>query len=515
MATFETPDYIIGNSASITSSLSSVLTQLDQALQALQPAPNSSTVLFNDTVRCYAGGGYTTEMKPSTITQNESAVGTLTYMPSFNLPAVSNQSIQIPPFNANPHQIILQSSPIPLIDTLVPTGYTLAGEIVNSYVFTGSYMVLGCESGNVYYFDGSNWSLVATFNGSIRCVYWSANQSKLYVGGKFDTSTYPAYVGGLNNVCWTQYPNTFVSIGVDTWNNYSGNGFNGAVNAITSDGNYVYFGGEFDNIFNGGLYCPHFACYDLATTQFIYDLGGYGGGGGFDNYVYSMNILNSVLVVVGQFANVNSNIGSANVNYCIGMLMFNGGNGHLVNQYNYLGNGASTLSYPITTYDAVKTDNSTYFYISSNDIFNGLNYLFQAPYYSIPSNSVIGANAYDTQQTSFNLNSGFQSVGGNSKYFLNGSEIATFPFGVYTYWNYSYSRQEFLDTGSGTIYYFGGSNTNTFTLQSGRTLISTGTTYSGGWKITPSGNGYGCSGVLLWNGNWYIPLSVYGSGIPY
>ena len=48
--TFEAPDYIIGNSATITAQLSSVLTTLDQALQALQPAPNATTVQFNDTV---------------------------------------------------------------------------------------------------------------------------------------------------------------------------------------------------------------------------------------------------------------------------------------------------------------------------------------------------------------------------------------------------------------------------------------------------------------------------------
>jgi len=50
MATFDPPDYIIGNSATITAQLSSVLTQLDQALQALEPAPNATTVQFNDTL---------------------------------------------------------------------------------------------------------------------------------------------------------------------------------------------------------------------------------------------------------------------------------------------------------------------------------------------------------------------------------------------------------------------------------------------------------------------------------
>jgi len=50
MATFEAPNYVIGNSSTITAQLSSVLTTLDQALQALQPAPNSTTVQFNDTL---------------------------------------------------------------------------------------------------------------------------------------------------------------------------------------------------------------------------------------------------------------------------------------------------------------------------------------------------------------------------------------------------------------------------------------------------------------------------------
>ncbi|NBU05618.1 MAG: hypothetical protein EBT39_04640 [Sphingobacteriia bacterium] len=50
MATFEAPNYVIGNSSSITAQLSSVLSTLDQALQALQPAPNATTVQFNNTI---------------------------------------------------------------------------------------------------------------------------------------------------------------------------------------------------------------------------------------------------------------------------------------------------------------------------------------------------------------------------------------------------------------------------------------------------------------------------------
>lgn len=59
MTTFEAPDYIIGNSATITAQLSSVLTQLDQALQALEPAPNATTVQFNSTLLLDNGAGNT------------------------------------------------------------------------------------------------------------------------------------------------------------------------------------------------------------------------------------------------------------------------------------------------------------------------------------------------------------------------------------------------------------------------------------------------------------------------
>lgn len=69
MTTFEAPDYIIGNSATITASLSSVLTQLDQALQALEVAPNATTVKFNDTILLDDGTTTTT-----TITNNQTQI---------------------------------------------------------------------------------------------------------------------------------------------------------------------------------------------------------------------------------------------------------------------------------------------------------------------------------------------------------------------------------------------------------------------------------------------------------
>ena len=68
--------------------------------------------------------------------------------------------------------------------------------------------------------------------------------------------------------------------------------------------------------------------------------------------------------------------------------------------------------------------------------------------------------------------------------------------------------QEFIDLGSGQIYAFTGSTLNNFSLMSGRTIQYNGNTYSTGWVISPSGDGYGFSSTLLWNGGFYFPTSI-------
>ena len=70
MATFDVPNYIIGNSATITASLSSVLTTLDQALQALDVAPNATTVQFTDTILLTDGTTSNTLNKTGYTTKN-------------------------------------------------------------------------------------------------------------------------------------------------------------------------------------------------------------------------------------------------------------------------------------------------------------------------------------------------------------------------------------------------------------------------------------------------------------
>ena len=454
-----------------------------------------------------------TYIESDTTTHTKPLIELVNTIPTYVLNANSNNAVGIPLYS-NKHQLILQSASIPLIDTLIPTGYTLTGEQINSSTYANGYLVLGCESGNVYSFYGGNWNLLTTFNGSVRCVYWSAPQAKLYIGGKFDTMSYPYSQGGLNYVCWVNSSTSVSLVGVDVWNNYGVNGFDGAVNAIVGDSTFMYFGGEFSYINGGGLSCLSIACYDWNGTQNIYDLGGLGGGG-FDSSVYSMTKLNDNLLVVGNFTSVNSNIGMQPVNYCINLLMFNGSNSYLVNSYDYLAGNPTALSSPITQYNAVINDGGMYFYISTSESVSGVNYLVQAPYYSLSALSAIGGNAYNTTQTSFNLQGGVQSVGGDSIYLLNGSPLLTFPYGAYIYYNYDYNRQEFLDTGSGTIYYFGGSNQNKFSFQGGRYMTSQGADYTGGWSITPAGNGYGSNATLFWNGSYYTPLSINGTNAPY
>jgi hypothetical protein len=64
MTTFITPDYTIGNSADCQTQMIGVLQNLDQALQALLPAPNATTVQFNDTVLVADGAGNTNVINP-------------------------------------------------------------------------------------------------------------------------------------------------------------------------------------------------------------------------------------------------------------------------------------------------------------------------------------------------------------------------------------------------------------------------------------------------------------------
>jgi hypothetical protein len=510
--TFILPDYTIGNSADCQTQSIGVLQGLDQALQALLPAPNATTVKFNNTVRCDAGASTRTDMTPTTITQTEPAVGTITYMPTFVLPAVSNQSIQIPPFSVVPHQIALQSAPITLIDKLEVQPYSItAGETVNCFGNNGADFYLGCESGNIYWYDVSTpqWALIMTFDNAVRVLFYHSQSGRMYIGGKFDSMTSPSSILGLNKVCYsTTFPNLFSSIAVDVFTNYGVNGFDNPVNAITGDGSYLYFGGEFTTITSAGLSCPRIAVYDItpSTIHALDNTNGYG----FDNNVFGLNLINDKLAITGQFSQLS--ISSTYFpSYCC-CLQFSGG--YNVSNVEYLYGSSGALTTPIDILNSVQGDGSVFWIStkSTNINGNGVNYMIQAPYSSFPSNSAIGSNGFINPQTSYNLFDTIGSVSNTDSVYLKfGAIQATLPFSpLFIYWNVLYSRQEFIDMTTGAIYAFTGSSNNTFTLQGGRTIEQGGATYSIGFTMTPTGTGYGFSSTLLWNGSYYITSSING-----
>ena len=513
MATFDTPDYIMGNSAGITTSLSTVLTTLDQALQALEPAPSATIVRFNTTVRCDAGSTTRTDMTDTTITQTETAVGTITYMPTFVLPAVSNQSIQIPPFSIVPHQIAMQSAPITLIDKLEVQAYSItAGETVNCFGYNGATdFYLGCESGNVYWFDASipQWTLMMTFDNAVRVLYFHTQSGKMYIGGKFDSMTFPSSIAGLNKVCFsTTFPLLYSSIAVDIFFNYGVNGFNNPVNAITGDGSWIYFGGEFTTITGSALSCLYIAVYDVGTGS-IYSLDNTNGYG-FNNTVFGLNLITDKLAITGQFNQLNIST-SYSPAYCC-CLTLSGGWG--VSNVEYLYGSSGALTTPIDILNSVQGDGSVFWIStkSTNINGNGVNYMIQAPYSSFPSNTAVGSNEFINPQTSYNLFDTIGSVSNTDSVYLKfGAIQATLPFSpLFIYWNVLYSRQEFIDMTTGFIYAFTGSSNNTFTLQNSREIRQGGATYTIGFTMTPTGNGYGFSSTLLWNGSYYITSSING-----
>jgi len=521
--TFILPDYTIGNSADCQTQSIGVLQGLDQALQSLQPAPNATTVKFNNTVRCDAGGSTRTDMSNTIITQTETAVGTIPYMPTFILPAVSNQTIQIPPFTANPHQIICQSAPVPTIDTLEVQPWTLpSGETINTFSSDSGSIFIGCESGNVYYFNnaGGTWDLQATFDDAVRCIYYEANGSRLYIGGKFNSMLTPAPIGSLNKVCYigSGLP-SLANVSVDIWANYSVNGFDDAVNAIVGNNDMLYFGGRFQNNSNSSLNCKYIAAYDWATTGNLYALDNVSGCG-FDSQVWSLAIdTNTYLCVAGDFQNVIESTGTFPANYCCQLTI--SGTTFTVVQLDFLYGIPTALTNPISKTEAVQTNTSTDFYISTNDsniAGNGLNYFIGTGFgNSFPTTFQIGNNSAVVQQqfTYQPTQSGNFSIGTNDVYLVNNTIIATLTFSnAYVYWNYHYARAEFYDPATGSIYAFTGDLTNTFTLQGGRTIENSGTTYTGGITLGQSGTGYGFGEVLVWNGTYYSPTWILG-GTPF
>jgi hypothetical protein len=481
------------------------LTALEQALQALEPAPNATTVVFNSKIKLIGTTPNITVLDPIN-------AEVLTYLPTQFVQSNSNNVTAIPTCTIQQHNVILQSSVIPILDTLQVQAWSItSGEQVNCYAWTGQYSYLGCRSGRVYWFDInlSSWTLLLTFDRAVRSMFYQSNTGRLYFGGRFDNLNIPFSIAGLNKICYTtDFPNLSGSIAVDVWINYGSNGFNGAVNAITSENNFIYFGGEFSDLNSGGLQCSYLAIYDY-NTGMVHALDNQNGNG-FDAPVHALAIASEHLVATGHFNQVLSNTGSSTSNYCVSIYL-NGG--MFVNTLEHLYGNPTALSTPIDFFGSVVTD-GTNFYISTKD-YNidgqGANYMVQAPYNSFPSGSPIGANEYLDYQTSFILPNVFSVSSNDSVYLTEGFKQGTLPFSPYIYFNYELNRPEFIDLGSGQIYAFTGPNVNPFVFGGGRVLLYNDVSYTG---FQFSGGGTGKIATLFWNGYAYFLTANTGNGNP-
>jgi hypothetical protein len=461
-------------------------------------------------------------MTPTQITQTETAIGTLYYTPTQFVQANSNVPTQIPASTTPYHRVILESSPVPIIDTFLTVAWTLpSGETINTFSNDSGNLYLGCESGNVYYFDniGETWNLQATFDGAVRCIYYHVPSSRLYIGGNFDNMLSPAPIGSLNKVCYigSGLP-SLANVAVDIWSNYSVNGFDKEVNAIVGDNDNIYFGGKFEFNSNSSLNCRFIATYEWATTGNLYALDNQTSGTGFDNIVWSLSLVaTGYLCVAGDFNQIITLTGSATAQYCcqlqISTTFFT------VIQTDFLYSTSTALSNPISKTDAVQNDGSS-FYISTNDNNingNGLNYFIGtglASAFTVPFQ--LGSNEAVVQQQFQNVVSQFTnfSIGTNSVYLTNATIIATIPFSSpYLYWNFHYSRVEFYDPATGLIYAFTGSSINEFTFSGGRGLVYNGTAYFTGINFT-SGLGYTAELLYGIQGNYYALISNTGNGTP-
>lgn len=424
------------------------------------------------------------------------------YAPILQVNANSNIQVSITPTNLNPHQVYLKSAPIPLNDRLVNFSNLPSSETVICNCWTGSYFYIGCASGNVYVWNtGSNaFDLLASFNGAINTMVYYSPFSKIIIGGNFQDLVYPFSQTGLNYTCYFDNNNILSGLGVYVWSNLSSNGFNGIVNSITTDGStWIYYAGDFTTDYNSSLSCPHFACFEISSTQNLYSLDG-GSGYGFDGSVYNIKYASGVICATGSFQNVFNGSGNYYSQYCVGFNI----SGYNGSGYQSLGSNAYTLNNSISTLNTLETDGGS-FYIGTNDVTLGCNYIIGAPYYSFASTFTIGGNNYLSQPTSMFYSGALNSVDGAGRYYSNGYLDATFVFTPYIMFNPQASpyNTNFISQGTTSIYNFSGNNYNEFVFSGGRYLWYNGTQYTGGLRITQYGSGYGNTLMLFWDGVSY------------
>jgi hypothetical protein len=445
-------------------------------------------------------------------------VNGLNYLPQGDITANSNVPTPIPAYNNN-HQVLLRASPVPVIDRFVQQPQFVSGAVrcscEGSPLSFGATQWLGV-GGDVYMYDGTNWTLVASFTGnagSIHALFYNSQNDRLYIGGSFTDCSYPSAVPNLNNVCYIQSPSTTPTIPTQmVWSGGFDAGFNNSCNAIAGEGSndYVYFGGNFNYTFNNVIQLQYFGCYQQSTNTITAINNN--PGDGFGNNVYNLNYIpgSSYMCATGGFVTLTSGGVGFTSPYCITFQIST----NVVNTVNILDGGATSLSTDIQGYDLIANNGTDFFvgigYNTYNNGIDVINYLMVLT--TNATSSTNGSNLYSDIIGSFfyNASAGYvEAVRANAPYtyFLSGSPYAVIPFQPFLFRFQGSGLSYFNKQSDGTQWAFSGSNTNQFPLSGGRTIKYSGVTFSGGVNVlvTPE---IGYNLLLNWNGSYYIVVGT-------
>lgn len=482
------------------------LCAVQQAFQAVELPPNSTTLQLDDTLKLTSSSNATT-ISPTGANIVDFYANTLYYKPQLAVVANSNIQTNIPSTPATQYEVFLKGVQVPLQNRLEAQPALLpTSETILCSLWSGAYQYIGCASGNVYWYDTgiSSWTLLWTFDGEVRCMMY--HSGKVYVGGTFVQLNYPLSVIGLYRVAyWNDTPYS-TSISAIVFNT-GGNGFNDAVNTITSDGgNYFYFGGAFTGDNNNVGYTRKIACYKH-TSNDLENLDGVPYDTGFDGTCWNLQYGNGYLTATGEFQYITTGVGTTATYYCSNFGISNNNVGTL----DYLFGSPTILTTPISTLTGIGYDGN-YFYIPVNEVVSGCNYVVQAPYYSFASGSSVSANGFDSPIKNVFYNGALLATTTNGKYWSNGAyQLTLGSTNTFTFYNYPYSPNIlFFYNGGDSFYGLTGTTNNIFGLN-GRPLAYQDTIYYNTISIV-SGR-YGDCITLDWDGTWLRVKSYNGIGI--
>jgi len=445
----------------------------------------------------------------TTITDSQA----LPFLPQGSITANSNVSTPITAYNNN-HQLLLRASPIPFIDTFVIQSQNIGNCSILCSETSGGQQWLGTNCGEVYVYDAgnNNWKLITQLNGEIRSLYYDNGSDRLYIGGSFTQCIVPSSASqDLNYACYIPSASTtFYQVIPDflLWSGATLAGFNDAVNAITSDNTTtIWFAGAFTADADGLILCVRFAVYNCSSFPGqLVPLNNFSGNG-FDGAVNNLDWFGSTMCATGDFVNITTAGGptpsTTTSPYCV---TFNISSGYSVASVAVFDGGLGTLAYQIPGYDLITNNGSVFFVGAGQNSYAGADFFFQLTTNCIPS--LYGTNI-PSQLTNFGYWGGTIFTVTSGGYYQNGNLVSTIPFQSYIF-NFNNAGVPYFNyQGVGTQWAFTGNTNNSFALQAGRTITANnGVIYTGGVICSPAYTG--SNFLLNWDGSTYITISTNG-----